>query len=67
VPLMVGERVLYEGEVWIVEMVNECRARLRPERKRQVRYTVGDGSVVEFEGTGRPVSVSPNADLERAT
>ena len=63
--LEVGQRVRYQGRVWRVILVNDCRAVLEPEATRAVQITRPNGDRVEFEGSGRTVNVSPNSELER--
>lgn len=62
--LKVGELVYFRGEIWEVEKVNECRARIRPQLKRQKKFHTVEGRV-EFEGPGAGLDIAPNSDLER--
>jgi hypothetical protein len=65
--LQPGQRVIHQGEIFIVAHVNASRAHLVPERKRQC--TVTDrrtGKARTFEATRPGIDVSPNACLEPA-
>lgn len=62
--LEVGELVYFRGEIWEVEKVNECRARIRPLSKKQKKFQTVEGQV-EFEGPGSGLDIAPNSDLER--
>ena len=65
--LKVGERVIYQGQVWTVELVNDCRAVIRPENHRHVKIEpqVEGEEAVEFLRPGRSVSISAYSDLPR--
>jgi len=54
--LKAGQTVRYAQELWTVDYVNACRAFIVPLKKRKV--VIEDR---EFEGTGRGVSIAPNA------
>lgn len=65
--LQQGQRVIHQGEVFIVAHVNASRAHLVPERKREC--TVTDrrtGKPRTFKATRTGINVSPNACLEPA-
>lgn len=60
-----GQRVRHNGEVFIVAHVNDSRAYLVPERKRQC--TVTDrrtGKPRTFQATRKGINVRPNACLD---
>lgn len=66
--LMVGMTVLYRNEPHIVELVNECRARIRPVNVRRTKVSLTDsktGKVREFEPefSGGSISISPNSEI----
>lgn len=63
--LKVGQKVRYMGEVYRVEMVNLCRARLVPLRKQRVKIESKDGAGKRtFQVTGRAIDVAPTSILE---
>lgn len=56
---------MYEGEVYTVKTVSDCRAYCVPERKRHVEIAPIDGSPKRvFEANRNGVSLSPNSELE---
>lgn len=61
--LAVGDVIkIGEGE-FIVDMVNDCRARCLPTATRSVMYETTGGKTVEFSTTGKSISISPNIEL----
>lgn len=64
--LVVGERIVLNDGVYVVEKVNACRARVVPERRRHVEYETVDGKRVEFEAHLRGLDISPYSIVERA-
>lgn len=63
--LQAGQIVRYSQALWKVDYVNECRARLIPLIKRHIEN--GDSKVLNFDGEGRGVNISPNSELEIVT
>ncbi len=63
--LRVGDIVSYQGGLWVVILVNFCRAVIQPEAMRHVKIKpqVEGEEATEFLGQGRSVSISANADL----
>lgn len=60
--LRVGDVIDLGGE-FVVEMVNDCRARCKPLAKRHVTIE-RDGKQVQFEGSYSSVNISPNSDVD---
>lgn len=59
---------LNDGE-YLVEMVNDCRARCSPLQKVKVQRTMfdkrsGANKEVEFERTGTSINISPNSECD---
>lgn len=63
--LKVGERVKYQRGVWVVIFVNDNRAVIQSEAKREVKIERPNGDAVTFEGAERGISISPYSHLER--
>lgn len=61
--LKTGQVVKMAGELWHVDYVNTCRARLVPVAKRHV--VLEDGR--EFDATRGAVNISPDSPLEVVT
>lgn len=55
----VGEKFIYGGREYVVEMVNECRARCRPVGKIKVAF----GDTVTFEASMATINVSPTREI----
>lgn len=65
--LRVGQKFTLGGVEYVVELVNECRARCRPVgRTRHVeidpRFSK-DGKRVQFEAKLECINISPNTEL----
>lgn len=61
--LQPGHVVEFEGERWLVTMVNDCRARLVPQQKKVVVVVTASGKSVTFQRYGASINVSPNSEL----
>ena len=61
--LRVGDVIEQDGEEWIVDLVNPCRARIKPLRKRQVSYETLEGKKVEFEASRKWANISPQSEV----
>jgi hypothetical protein len=66
--LQEGMIIFYGGSEYVVEMVNECRARCRPlnTHKKQVSFTNAKGKTFTFqpELVGATINISPNSECE---
>lgn len=64
--LRVGEVVRLDDQLWRVELVNPCRARIAPLDRRHVRYERRNGDPIEFEAAeSRTLSICPDSEIER--
>lgn len=61
--LQPGHVVEFEGERWLVTMVNDCRARLVPQQKKVVVVVTASGKSATFQRYGASINVSPNSEL----
>lgn len=59
----VGERLHYSGREYVVEMVNECRARCKPVSKLKVAF----GESVAFEASMATINISPSREINERT
>jgi hypothetical protein len=66
--LQEGMIIFHGGSEYVVEMVNECRARCRPlnTHKKQVSFTNAKGKTFNFqpEMVGATINISPNSECE---
>ena len=66
--LQEGMVISHSGEEYLVEMVNECRARCRPinTRKKEVSFTNAKGKTFKFqpEMVGASINISPNSECD---
>lgn len=61
--LRLGDVVELQGGEYVVEYINECRARVIPLHRKQVNYETVEGKKVEFEADASAKNISPNSDI----
>jgi hypothetical protein len=65
--LRAGMKIKLGEDVYVVEMVNDCRARCRPVGTRHVEIKTRfgeDGKSIKFEAPLGVINISPNSDVE---
>ena len=62
--LKLGELIRVEGTLYRVELVNACRARIRPLGTKHQVVKTWDGREVEFDAPLKPLDVSPRSVVE---
>jgi hypothetical protein len=66
--LQEGMVIFHGGAEYVVEMVNECRARCRPlnTQKKEITFTNAKGKTFSFkpELVGATINISPNSECE---
>lgn len=61
--LRVGDVVELNGIEYVIDYLNECRARAIPLSRKQVRYETVEGKTVAFEADHSGTNISPNSDI----
>src|SRR5262245_19183439 len=61
--LRVGDVFPWDGVDYVVDMINDCRARCSPLARKQVQYTTLRGDEVKFEADYASINISPNSEV----
>lgn len=61
--LRVGDVVELHGMEYVIDYINECRARAVPLSRKQVNYVTVAGKKVEFETDHSGQNISPNSEI----
>lgn len=62
--LRVGDVFDFNQIPYVVDFINECRARCIPLARREVSYTTMMGKEVSFQTDYAAISISPNSEVE---
>jgi len=60
--LRVGDVIELDGIEYVIDYLNECRARAIPLTRKQVSYETVSGKKVEFETDHAGKNISPNSE-----
>lgn len=60
--LRVGDVINLNGVDYVIDYLNECRARAIPLSRKKVRYETAAGKKVEFETDHSGQNISPNSE-----
>lgn len=61
--LRVGDVIELRGMEYVIDYINECRARAIPLSRKQVNYVTVAGKKVEFETDHSGQNISPNSEI----
>ena len=60
--LRIGDVIELRGMEYVIDYINECRARAIPMSRKQVNYVTVAGKTVEFETDHSGQNISPNSE-----